>query len=147
MTSHGYIKDMDSPQENTMPQVAMNINIPANDPKSELIKAEQIVGMCQQIAADIESEKNEITDTFNNFAEMVFNAGDATSASKEALVNLLKLRSDMVDKKARLAEMMLKVFMKDGVKNVTAHQHNDIHITDKGKLIRELNNLDKENKS
>ena len=136
---------MESQQDNAnLPQVALNINIPPNDAKNELIKAEQIVGMCQQIASDIEDEKTEVTETLNNFAEMVFNAGDATSASKEALVNLLKLRSDLVDKKARLAEMMLKVFMKDGIKSVTAHQHNDIHITDKGKLLRELNNLDKE---
>jgi hypothetical protein len=135
-----------SQDNNSLPQVAMNINVPAADPKSELIKAEQIVGMCQQIAADIEAEKSEVTETLNNFAEMVFNAGDATSASKEALVNLFKLRSDLIDKKARLGEMMMKVFMKDGIKSVTAHQHNDIHITDKGKLIRELNNLDKENK-
>ena len=133
-------------EEITIPQVALNINLPATEPKNELVKSEELVGMCHQIEVDIEKEKNEITETFNNFAEMVFNAGDATSASKEALVNLLKLRSDLVDKKARLAEMMLKIFMKDGVKTVTAHQHNDIHISDKAKLLRELNEMDKAKK-
>lgn len=135
---------MDSPKEDlAIPNVAMNINIPPNtiDP---LIKPDQIIGMCKQIADDLESEKAEITEAYVNFSEMVFNAGDATSASKEALVNLLKLRSDLVDKKSKLAEMMLKLFLKDGVKTVTAHQHNDFSIAGKKELLQELNKIDRE---
>ncbi len=138
--------DSEKKEDSKLPQVAMNVNVPPTDPNAQLVKPEQIVGMCKAIADDLESEKAEITEAYTNFAEMVFNAGDATSASKEALVNLLKLRSDLVDKKSRLAEMMMKVFLKEGVKSVTAHQHNDFHIGDKKALLQELNNLDKEKK-
>lgn len=136
----------EKPNDSALPQVAMNVNVPPTDPNAQLVKPEQIIGMCKAIADDLESEKQEITDAYVNFSEMVFNAGDATSASKEALVNLLKLRSDLVDKKARLAEMMMKVFLKDGVKTVTAHQHNDFHIGDKKALLQELNSMDKAEK-
>lgn len=130
-----------------MPPVALNINIPATtEPKNELVQAEQIVSLCKTILSDIDSEKEEINLSFNNFSEMVFNAGDATSASKEALVNLLKLKSDMVDKKMKMAEFMLKAFSKEGPKTVTAHQHNDFHIGgDKRKLFADLDKEDEKN--
>lgn len=124
-----------------MPQVALNINVPENN--IQIVKPEHMVNLVENISKDLEEEKKEVSEAYNNFAEMVFNSGDATSASKEALVNLLKLRTDLVDKKTRLAEMMLKVMLKDQIKNVTAHQHNDIHINKKD-ILKELNQRDKE---
>lgn len=127
-----------------VPAVAFNVNVPATTDKNELVQAGQIVSLCQNVLSDIEGEKEEINQAYNNFSEMVFNAGDATSASKEALVNLLKLKSDMVDKKMKMAEFLLKAFTKDGPKTVTAHQHNDFHIGgDKRSLFAEM---DKEEK-
>lgn len=131
------------PSQEILPSVAMNIN--TNSPtetKNEIVQADQIVSLCQDVLSDIAVEKEEITNYQNNFSEMVFNAGDATSASKEALVNLSKLKSDLIDKKTRVMEMLLKAFQKDGPKVVTAHQHNDIHISDKRKLFQELDRKD-----
>lgn len=122
-----------------IPQVALNINLPpevTND--FALVKQEEIVGLCKNIMEDINTEKNEIQEAYVNFAEMVFNAGDATSASKEALVNLLKLKSDLIDKKSRMMEVMMKAYNKEGPKNITAHQHNDFHVHDKRKLFADL---------
>jgi len=132
------------PQDN-VPQVALNISIPTNETNTSLVQADQIVGLVKNVMDDITVEKNEIQEAYTNFAEMVFNAGDATSASKEALVNLLKLKSDLIDKKARMLEMMMKVYNKEGQgpKTIVAHQHNDMHVHDKRKLFTEL---DKEEK-
>lgn len=125
-------------EEATLPQVAMNINLPAQEPKSEIVQAEQIVSMCRDIMTNIVEEGDEIKEAYVNFADMVFNSGDATAASKEALVNLLKLRSDLVDKKTRIMEMLVKAYKDVGPKSVTAHQHNDFIISDKRKLLQEL---------
>lgn len=134
-------------QEDNIPAVAMNINLPTTTNEGgELVKGEQIASLCQSVLGDINSEKEEITHALDNFVEMVFNAGDATSASKEALVNLLKLRSDLVDKKTRVMEMMMRAYNREGPKNVTATQHNDIYINDnKRKLFQELDSKEKQN--
>ncbi len=134
------------PTQEVIPSVALNVNVAPAENKNEIVQADQIVSLCQDVLSDIATEKDEISQTFNNFSEMVFNAGDATSASKEALVNLLKIRSDLVDKKTRVMEMMLRAFQKDGPKTVTAHQHNDIHISDKRKLFQELDKQEEEEK-
>ena len=120
------------------PQVALNVSIAPAEVNVQLVQPEEIVGLVKIVMTDIEGEKNEIQEAYTNFAEMVFNAGDATSASKEALVNLLKLKSDLIDKKARMLEMMMKVYKTEGPKTVTAHQHNDFHVHDKRKLFNEL---------
>jgi len=129
---------MEEPKaEIAIPQVAMNINLPPQQEIS-LVQAEQIIGLVQTVMDDISVEKNEIQEAYVNFAEMVFNSGDATSASKEALVNLLKLKSDLIDKKSRMLEMMMKVYNKDGQgpKTIIANQHNT-HV-DKRQLFNDL---------
>ena len=130
------------PEKKNLPVAAMNISVPTTT--NEIVQSEQIVSLCQDVLGDIASEKDEITANLNNFADMVFNQGDATSASKEALVNLIKLRTDLVDKKTRVMEMMLRAYQKDGPKTVNAQQHNDIYISDKRKLFQELDKEEKE---
>jgi|SRR5581483_2081030 len=117
--------------------VAVNINgpVPVEQQKNELVQAEQIVSLYQSILGELETEKEEINDVFNDFCELVFNGGDSTSSSKEAVVNLLTLRSNLIDKKTKIFELFLKTYQKDGPK---VNQYNDIHITDKRKLFAQL---------
>jgi len=133
-------------EEVSIPQVALNISIPTAENSPALVNPEQIVGLVQTVMTDIDAEKIEIQEAYTNFAEMVFNAGDATSASKEALVNLLKLKSDLVDKKTRMLEMMMKVYKTEGPKNVTVRQDNDFHVHDKRRLFDELDKEAKKDK-
>ena len=44
---------------------------------------------------------------------MVLNGGDASTSSKEALVNLLKIKSDTADKMAKIADLMTRLKMKE----------------------------------
>jgi hypothetical protein len=134
------------PKKQEMPQVALNVNVAPGEVNIQLVQPEEIVSLVKTVMTDIEGEKHEIQEALVNFSEMVFNAGDATSASKEALVNLLKLKSDLIDKKARMLEMMMKVYKTEGPKTVTAHQHNDIYVHDKRKLFDELDKEEKKDK-
>ena len=47
--------------------------------------------------------------------------------------------ADIIDKKSKLMDSMLKLHNQSGVKTIHANQHNEINFIDKGKLIRELN--------
>lgn len=44
---------------------------------------------------------------------MVINDGDASSASKEAIVNLVKIKSDTADKMSKVADLMTRIKLKD----------------------------------
>ena len=44
---------------------------------------------------------------------MIINDGDASSASKEAIVNLLKIKSDTSDKMSKVADLMTRVKLKE----------------------------------
>ena len=72
------------------------------------------------------------------FVDMVINDGDSTSASKEALVNLVKIKSDSADKMAKVAELMTRCKLKEIFpKYLNAKQENTINIGD-GTTKREL---------
>jgi hypothetical protein len=138
----------DKKEEIQVPSVNLNINLPTETGKNEIVEASQIVGLCKEVLDDIRVDSNEIHEAYGNFAEMVFNSGDATAASKEALVNLLKLKSDIADKKTRVMEMMLRAYMKDNRTNLTANQHNEIRIEDNSKrdLLQSLEKKSKKEK-
>ena len=104
-------------------------------------------GIYTEILDDIRSDRNEINSLFNSFVEMVLNEGDSSSASKEAVVNLIKVKSDLADKKTKIADLMTTLRLKDkAISKVTANQTNHIHITDKRNLIESLTKYKKEKK-
>lgn len=123
----------------------MNVNLPAQTPQqggelSNLVPDENLVGMFGEIIDDLRGNEKEIDGLINNFSEMVLNAGDATSASKEALVNLIKIKSELADKKTKIAELMTRIKLRDRdtfPKYLATHvtQNNNIKV-DKRELIK-----------
>lgn len=93
-----------------------------------------------EILDDLRSDRKEIDILLNNFVEMVMNEGDSSSSSKEAVVNLVKVKSDIADKKAKIADLMTTLRLKDkSISKLTANQTNHIHITDKRSILETLN--------
>lgn len=98
--------------DNLLPQMPqMNVAPPA--PIENLIQNEALLGVYDEILGLLRTEHKQVSDYIDNFAEMVVNQGDATSASKEALVNLLKIRSDIPDKMTKVADLMTRVKLKE----------------------------------
>jgi len=63
---------------------------------------------------------------------MVINEGDATSASKEALVNLVKIKSETADKMTKIADLMTRIKLKERdtfPRYLAAQQKNTIQIS------------------
>ena len=70
------------------------------------------------------------------------NEGDSTSASKEALVNLAKLKSDIAMGKSKVADLMTSLKLKEKqISKINATQNNNITITDRRNLIETINKL------
>jgi hypothetical protein len=80
-----------------------------------------------------------------NFIEMVMNEGDASSASKEAIVNLMKIKSDTSDKMAKVADLMTRIKLKEKdtfPRYLAAQQNNKVVIEgSKREMIKSINKI------
>ena len=125
---------------------SMNVNVPATQeqPENPLVTDETLMGAYNEILVNLREDRVKADDLMEQFAEMVINGGDASSASKEALVNLLKIKSDTNDKMAKVADMMTRVKLKDKdtfPRYLAAKQNNTININSgKKQLIQDLSN-------
>jgi hypothetical protein len=128
-------KDVD----NVVPQ--LNIGMPENHMSdvSNIVKDEELVEMYKDIIGYIKDDRSQIDTYIDNFANMVMNDGDATSSTKEALVNLIKIKSDMSDKMSKVADLMTRIKLKERdtfPKYLAAQQNNTINIGNNGNNSR-----------
>ena len=130
---------MDNQNSIPVPPVSVIVANP-NNPSDCSITDNDLQEIYTEILKDIRNDRSEIDSLLNNFVEMVMNEGDVSSASKEAIVNLIKTKSDLSDKKTKIADLMTSLRMKDKsiVGKVQTNQTNHIHITDKRNLIETL---------
>jgi len=97
----------------------MNVALPEMPVERDLIKDDVILGVYDEMLEIIREDRKQVSEYIDNVADMVMNEGDSTTSSKEALVNLMKIKSDMVDKMAKVADLMTRLKMKD--KNTYAY--------------------------
>jgi hypothetical protein len=129
--------------ETVIPVPAMNIAVPV-DENITSITDRDLTNLYGEILDDLRSDRKEIDILLNNFVEMVMNEGDSSSASKEAVVNLVKIKNDVADKKAKIADLMTTLRVKEkSMSKLTANQTNHIHITDKRAILETLKNAKK----
>lgn len=128
--------------KNTIPVPQMTVEVA--QPTDVSITDQDLQVLYGEILDDLRSDRKEIDILLNNFVEMVMNEGDSSSSSKEAVVNLVKVKSDIADKKAKIADLMTTLRLKDkSISKLTANQTNHIHITDKRSILETLNKTKK----
>lgn len=136
---------------------SMNVSalepINPTDNPSNLVSDEQLVDVYNEVLDNIRQDRKQVEDFINNFADLVINEGDSTSASKEALVNLVKIKSDMSDKMSKIADLMTRIKLKDKdtfPRYLAASQNNTININSgntKRQLLESLNKKKEEEKN
>jgi len=116
--------------------------------KDVLVEDEYLMNLYREILEDIRVDRIEVDGLLSNFTDMVFNGGDVSGASKEAVVNLTKIKTDILDKKTKIADLLtsLKIKEKNSSKDST-NQTNHIHITDRRSIIEAVNNIAKKEKN
>ena len=107
-----------------------------------------------ELLAEIKNDRIEVDNLLQNFTDMVFNGGDVTSSSKESVVNLAKIKSDILDKKTKVADLLtsLKIKQKNQLK-VTTNNNSPININRRSiiealreeKIKEDLNSKEDEN--
>jgi len=127
-----------------MPQ--MNIVVPANRQSgdiSTLVSDETLLGVYNDVVDGLKEDRTQIDDLLSNFADMVFNGGDASTASKDAVVGLMKLKQDTADKMTKIADLMTRLKMKErdtmaGWQKANYNQTNNVTISGGGGSKRDL---------
>ena len=125
--------------ESIIPVPAMNVAVPTATGTTTSVTETDLQNIYHEIMDDLRSDRKEIDILLNHFVEMVMNEGDSSSASKEAVVNLVKIKNDVADKKAKIADLMTSLVLKDkNISKLNATQNNHIHITDKRAILETL---------
>ncbi len=110
-----------------------------------IIDDEQVVDLYDEILDNCRKDRDSADEVLANFIDMVMNEGDASSASKEAIVNLLKIKSDTSDKMSKIADLMTRIKLKEKdtfPRYLAAQQNNKIVIeSSKREMIKSINKL------
>ena len=114
---------------------AMNVNLPTEQENKVIISDEQLLRLYDEVLNDLREDRIETDNLLSQFTELVINDGDSSSSSKEALTNLMKIKTDISDKKSKIALMMtqLKSKEKDVLfpRYLAANQTNNVTINKK----------------
>lgn len=85
-------------------------NLPAQPTADlSLVSDESLVGVYEEILNNLRSDRDQVSELVDTFSNMVLNEGDASTSSKEALVNLVKTKIDATDRMAKIADLMTRV--------------------------------------
>jgi hypothetical protein len=85
----------------------------AHEREECIIKDESLLVLYDEILTNCRKDRGHADEILSNFLDMVLNDGDASSASKEAIVNVLNIKSGISDKMTKIADLMTRMKMKD----------------------------------
>lgn len=124
---------------------AMNVTEMVEPEKECIVKDDEILGLYDEILQNCRKDRESIGEVLTNFLDMVMNDGDSSSASKEAIVNLMKISSDTNDKMAKVADLMTRIKLKEKdtfPRFLAAQQNNKVVIEgSKREMIKTINKL------
>jgi len=124
---------------------SMSVNDLQQTPEESIVENEDLLGLYKEILENCRKDRENADEILVNFIDMVINDGDASSASKEAIVNLLKIKSDTADKMSKVADLMTRIKLKERdtfPRYLAAQQNNKITIEgSKREMIKSINKL------
>lgn len=111
--------------------------------KECIVKDDTLLNLYDELLDMGRKDRASIDEIMTNFLDMVLNDGDASSASKEAIVNLIKTKSDITDKMAKVADLMTRIKLRERdtmPKYLAAQQNNKVVIEgSKRDFLKSLN--------
>lgn len=127
----------------------MEVNVGSLQKKDEkeIVTDDTMISLYGEILDMCRDDRKEIDDLLGNFVNMVINEGDASTSSKEALVNLMKMRSDIANNMTRVFDLLARIKMRDkSIPEVVAKQVNKFSIGGNANKRKMLETLAKEAK-
>jgi hypothetical protein len=139
-------EDFDMDVEMILPTMNVSKELTSgSDDKECIVKDENLLGLYDEILTNCRDDRSKVDEILSTFLEMVINDGDASSASKEAIVNLMKIKSDTADKMSKVADLMTRLKLKDKdtfPRYLAAQQNNKVVIEgSKRDLLKSINKI------
>ena len=78
-----------------------------------LFEDNELLGLSAEALTNMRNDRKQLDSLIANLVEMVFNEGDSTTSSKEALVSLMTAKTNMSDKMMSIVELMAKFKLKE----------------------------------
>jgi len=129
---------------------SMNVSkemVPQAEPTECIIQDETLVDLYSEILNNAREDRSKVDEIMSTFMEMVINDGDASSSSKEAIVNLMKIKADQADKMSKIADLMTRIKLKDKdtfPRYLAAQQNNKVVIEgSKRDLLKSISKIAK----
>ena len=119
------VEDLPEPPQMLVPTVAT-----PQSSAQPLFEDEEMLKLVGETLSNMRNDRKQLDTLISNFVEMVFNEGDSTTASKEALVALMIAKTNMSDKQMKIVDTISKFKLKEmasAPKSVTANQENHYH--------------------
>lgn len=135
-----------------LPTMNVTNELPAPEPTECFVKDETLVDLYDEILNNHREDRTKADELLTNFLEMVLNEGDATTATKEAIVALVKIKSDSADKMSKIADLMTRVKLKEKdtfPRYLSAQQNNKVVIesgSSKRDLLKHISKMTKKGK-
>jgi len=114
------------------------------DEKPCIVKDEEILGLYDEIINNCRQDREQADNLLLQFLDMVMNDGESSSASKEAIVNLMKNKTDINDKMAKIADLMTRIKLKERdtfPRYLAAQQNNKVVIEDKRDFLKSIEKI------
>lgn len=112
-----------------LPTMEVHVGGSLNKNEKEIVSDDQMIGIYNEILDMIRDDRKEVDDLLGNFVNMVINDGDASTSSKEALVNLVKIKTDMANNMSRVFDLLARIKMRDkSLPDVVAKQVNKFNL-------------------
>jgi len=128
-----------------MPTMTVDQSLIEPEEKECIVSDDDLLGLYKEILDNCRQDRAAIDEILVNFIDMVINEGDASSASKEAVVNLIKTKTDVNDKMAKIADLETRMKLKEKdtfPRYLAAQQNNKVVIEgSKREMIKSVNKL------
>ena len=100
--------------EDLLPTMNVSNMTPEQPEQKEcIVQDAQLLDLYDEILSNCRTDRESVDEILVNFIDMVMNDGDASSASKEAIVNLLKIKTDISDKMTKVADLETRIKLKE----------------------------------
>lgn len=132
--------------EDLVPKMEVN-----SGPQEEecIVGDETLITLYEEILTNSRSDRSQTDEILADFINMVMNDGESSSASKEAIVNLMKIKSDISDKMTKVADLMTRIKLKerDTYPRYLAAQQNNKIVFDGSKrnFLKKIEKMGKKN--
>jgi len=108
------VEIVEAATEVNLPSMSVSVGaIQTKEDQLPVITNDKMISLYSEILDYIRDDRKEASEAYDMIKNMVVNEGDATEGSKEAMVNMLKLRHETSDKMTRVMDLLMRVILKD----------------------------------